>query len=184
MAARFDPANPTTRPTVLLPRFDNMPKALTALPRWVLWNYEPVNGRWSKIPKQPNGRNASSTNQSTWSSFEDVRAAYDSEKHSGIGICLGAPFTVDGVERYIVGVDFDDCITDQQFAPFVKEAISDLRTYTEISPSGAGVRMFLLHDRLIKASKLTVDGASREIYSSGRYLTVTGHGKGQVRYVA
>ena len=66
-------------------------------------------------------------------------------------------------------------------------AIELLNTYAEISPSGEGIRLFLLHDMPIPAVKNNVEGKSREIYSTGRYLTVTGRTFGQakdVRHVA
>ena len=53
------------------------------------------------------------------------------------------------------------------------QAIVDLaETYTEVSPSGAGVRMFW-KGRLPGAIKH--DAAQVEVYSTGRYMTVTGH---------
>src|SRR5262249_16773845 len=51
-----------------------------------------------------------------------------------------------------------------------REVIKALNTYTEISPSGRGVRLFLY-------GKLPARGRKRgkfECYESGRYVTVTG----------
>lgn len=52
----------TEKPTPLAPIFDNFPSALTALPHWVLWGYALKNGKWTKVPKQSSGSNASTTN--------------------------------------------------------------------------------------------------------------------------
>lgn len=73
----------------------------------------------------------------------------------------------------IVGIDLDDCrdpatgeITDE-----AKLIVDQLRSYTEISPSGQGLRIFVY-------AKLP-DGRRRkgpvEMYDSERFLTVTGH---------
>lgn len=173
------------RPDVLIPQFDNMPEVLTSLPRWVNWNMEHKGGRWTKVPKHPDGYNVSVTNPDSLSTFAAVRAAYQKnpDKLSGVGYVLGEPITDEGRQGFVIAVDFDYCFTDGKPAPFVSEAVSYMRTYTEISPSGKGLRMFLLHPVQIDNRKVVIDGASREIYASKRYMTVTGHGKGKVRYV-
>ena len=38
--------------------------------RWVLWKYDEEKG---KIPKQANGRNASSTDPNTWSTWIELQ---------------------------------------------------------------------------------------------------------------
>lgn len=175
------------RPKVLTPKFGTMPKLLTALPeRWVLWRYEWSGERWLKVPKQPNRRNASATNPATWRNFAEVKAAYEntSSYFDGVGIALGPAIFINNIARYIVGVDFDNCKSDGEFDSFVMDAARELNTYVEISPSGIGIRMFLLHDKPVETRKVYVDGRSREIYSDKRYLTVTGWGEGDVRYVA
>lgn len=80
-------------------------------------------------------------------------------------------------------MDFDDCLTAGVLDDDPRKAVEILDTYSEISPSGEGIRLFVLHGKIISARKLKVDGKSREIYSSGRYLTVTGHIIGQTKEV-
>lgn len=173
-------------PKALKPKFDCIPAALTELgKRWVLWRYELKDGRFTKIPKQPNRQNASSTNPATWTDFATVRRTYEASPNyfSGVGIVLGPPIKNNGKEVYLIGIDFDHCVEGQKAAPFVKAARDHLNTYMELSPSGTGIRMFVLHDQPIETRKVTVDGCSREIYAKGRYMTVTGRGKGEVRHV-
>lgn len=175
----------TTRPTPLTPIFDNTPSILTAQPHWVLWKYELKDGKWTKVPKRTNGSNASTTNPATWHTFASVRAAYHPDIFDGVGIVLtGKPLAN---WLYLIGIDFDYCLTDGVLDDAPSKAIAMLNTYCEISPSGEGIRLFLLHDKPTPARKNKVAGKSREIYSSGRYLTVTGHIVGQpkeVRHVA
>src|SRR4051794_5590327 len=44
---------------------------LTSLIAWMLWRWEKRKGKWTKPPLRPDGRRyASSTEPSTWSSYE------------------------------------------------------------------------------------------------------------------
>ena len=47
------------------------------MPQWVLWRYETINGKFTKVPKTTRGTNASNTNARTWASFQDVKDAYE-----------------------------------------------------------------------------------------------------------
>jgi hypothetical protein len=147
--------------------FANIPPELQALPRWVNWRNEA--GR--KIPYDPkltNGR-ASSTDPETWSTFEQARTAYeeregDTDAFTGVGFVLNG----DG----LVGVDIDHCDTD----PAALQLLDELgAAYVEVSPSGAGLRAFGYAEGLTAGCKGTYNGQSVELYSTGRYLTVTGH---------
>lgn len=172
----------TAKPTPLAPNFDNLPGTLTAQPSWVLWSYALKDGKWTKIPKQPGGYNASTTNPTTWCTFASVRAAYHPDKFDGVGIVLTGKPLVNGF--YLIGMDFDHCLTNGVLNDGPSKAVELLDTYSEVSPSGEGIRLFLLHGKLIPACKTDkADGKSREIYSSGRYLTVTGHTIGKAKEV-
>jgi putative DNA primase/helicase len=169
------------RQTPLTPIFENIPNILTEQPNWVLWNYALKDGKYTKVPKQTNGSYASTTNPSTWSTFDAVRTAYRPDKFDGVGIVLTGKPLANGF--YLIGMDFDHCIVDGVLDDAPLKAVDSLNTYWEISPSGEGIRLFLLHDKAIPARKTNIDGKSREIYSNGRYLTVTGHIQGEVNEV-
>ncbi len=174
-----------TRPISLAPKFNNFPQTLTALIQWVLWCYEYKDEKWTKVPKQPNGMNASTANSATWCNFEKVCAAYQAGGYDGVGIVLTSKPLNNGL--YLIGMDFDNCLANGELDDGPRKATELLDTYWEISPSGEGIRLFYLQDNPVKARKIKVDGKSREVYSTGRYLTVTGHIVGQskeVRYVA
>ena len=146
------------------PIWENIPQELKSRPRWVFWRYEFVKGKWTKPPYQRDGSKASSTDPATWATFDDIRNAYGTGDYDGIGIVLNA----DG----LLGFDFDHVvdiagqITDAQIAGYVHA----LDSYAEISPSGAGLRVFV-------EGTLSAQGRKRgncECYGMARYLTVTG----------
>lgn len=176
----------TIQPIALVPIFENFPPILTAQPSWVMWRYELKDGKWTKVPRQAGGSYASSTNPATWHTFASVRAAYHLDKFDGVGIVLTGQPLENGL--YLIGMDFDHCLISGVLDDAPRKAVELLDTYCEISPSGEGIRLFLLHDKPTPACKTNkADGKSREVYSSGRYLTVTGHPIGQakdVRHVA
>jgi len=76
------------RPTPLAPNFAAMPDELKRKKNWVLWRYLPPKsggGKWRKVPFQPNGTPASSTDAHTWSGFDECCVAYNRGGFSGIG---------------------------------------------------------------------------------------------------
>ena len=143
------------------------PAELRRLHQWVLWKYETRDGKLTKPPYQGNGYPASSTDPDTWVSFDDALAAY----HAGGGTFSGIGVVV-REENGLVGIDLDHCVDPETGIEDWAQAIVDaLDSYTEISPSGTGLRIFIY-------AKLPPDGRKRgnfECYSSGRYLTITGN---------
>ena len=66
--------------------YKNIPIELQRTPHWVMWAYEEVNGKPTKVPYTPEGRHASVTNPRTWSNFAQVLEATD--RFDGIGFVL------------------------------------------------------------------------------------------------
>ncbi|HPM69001.1 MAG TPA: hypothetical protein PLX45_22245, partial [Piscinibacter sp.] len=53
-----------------------VPACLIERPQWVCWKYEQRDGKATKVPINPRtGQKASSTDPSTWTSFDDAVAA-------------------------------------------------------------------------------------------------------------
>ncbi|MBV5330332.1 MAG: hypothetical protein JZU65_22330, partial [Chlorobium sp.] len=103
--------------------------------------------------------------------FTEVIAAYEKGGFDGVGFVLtkNDPFTA---------LDLDKCIdADGNCDDQTEAIIKRLNSYTEISPSGTGTRIFI---------KGALPQGSRnrkghiEIYSKDRYVTVTGHIIGEV----
>ena len=153
------------------PKFDNIPRELRDLPRWVTWNAEGAEGeKPRKIPYAPDRPNtrASSTDPDTWGTFTQAEAAFYDGDRTGIGFVLNN----DG----IVGIDIDHCIQDGQVSPDALGLLDWMGAqYVEISPSGTGLRAFGYAPPLERGCKGKLHGLDVELYSTGRYLTLTGN---------
>jgi len=53
-------------------QLDNIPLELLQCPQWVCWDYRVRYGKETKIPLQPDGRSASSTNPTTLSDDQEL----------------------------------------------------------------------------------------------------------------
>ena len=144
---------------------ENVLNELTRTDHWVLWCWEERDGTWTKPPYQVNGQYASSTNPETWVSFSEAVSAYYKGGFDGIGFVVTK-------ETSIVGVDLDHCrdLETGDIEPWALRIVKILNSYTEITPSGTGLRIFI-------RGKLPPEGRKRgniEMYDNGRFLTVTG----------
>jgi len=135
---------------------------------WAVWRYEQDSAnRWSKPPYQPNGDKAEASDDTTWSEFDDAYEAYKQNKSpDGKRPYDGVSFAID--PRWgIVGVDLDHV---SEHRAEVHRIVHEIDSYTEISPSGDGRRIF------VKGS--LPPGRRRrdwvEAYVRRRFLTVTG----------
>jgi putative DNA primase/helicase len=142
--------------------------------RWV-WNPKKYGGKggWDKLPPGARaGKEAKSNTSSTWTTFEVALQAYESGSFDGIGIVLGA---IPGSERTLAGLDLDEVRQPQSgiIQPWALYYLYLLNTYTEISPSGEGVKA-LAWGKLPKGRRENEE-CGIEMYDSGRYFTVTGH---------
>jgi primase-polymerase (primpol)-like protein len=160
-----------TASSPLKPIWANVPKELTACPRWVCWKI----ARGTKVPfdARQEHAHASVSKPETWCGFQEAKEAYITrmnEPHGfdGIGIVL--------VGDGLVAVDLDHCVMDGQPSLEAQEILQQIGpTYVEISPSGEGIRAFAFANPLAKGIKANLRGVSVELYSNLRYLTVTGH---------
>ena len=165
--------------SAIKPDFNSISETLKAIPQWVTWKYAPphtAGGKPRKLPCDPKtGDPASVTDKSTWSTFEAAQAAYERGGFAGVGIVLT-------VDLGIVGIDIDH-VVDPATGTVLAEArqlVEELDSYSEVSPSGTGLRIFAKGNLLPKAWRKQEDafglGTGLEMYDSGRYLTVTGTG--------
>ena len=163
------------KPPVMPVQAGNIPEILKGLDRWVGWRWTWNGKKFDKPPlrvRMPS-QFASSTNQSTWASFNEALAAHHAGTFDGIGFTLGKTSSLD-----IVGVDLDDCVIAGQIQPDAIYLASFLDSYAEISPSGTGIKIFVSGQLLFKdgAQKKKTDQLRNvEFYDAGRYFTVTGH---------
>ncbi|MBA3610441.1 MAG: hypothetical protein H0W54_03360, partial [Rubrobacter sp.] len=136
------------------------------LRQWLVWRSEERDGKPTKIPYSPlTGQRASSTTPETWAGYQEAVKAAKEHGYGGIGFV----FTP---EDALCGVDLDKCLDPEtgEIEPWAQEVIEELKSYTEVSPSGTGVHI------LVKGELPA--GRNRkgrfEAYDRGRYFTVTG----------
>lgn len=149
-----------------------VPACLRERPQWVCWKYENRDGKPTKVPIEARtGQRGSSTDPATWTSFEEAVAAcrrYAALEGVGFVFSEGDPFC---------GIDLDGAVVDGRIAPQAQLIIDRFNTYTEISPSGRGVKLFLRGRKPERAGcrQDHVDGFDHlEVYDSKRFFTVTG----------
>ncbi|MFO0840679.1 MAG: phage/plasmid primase, P4 family [Phycisphaerae bacterium] len=149
-----------------------IPACLLELAQWVGWKYLTRNGKPTKVPINPRtGQPASSTDASTWGSFEQAIAAFQNVATAeGVGFVFAK-------DDSFCGIDLDGAVIDGQVVPEARAIINRFNTYTEISPSGRGVKLFLRGRKPAGAGcrKDHVDGFDHvEVYDTKRFFTITG----------
>jgi len=141
-----------------------VPPEIAPLRQWVAWRWEERSGKPTKPPYNARtGDYADSTDPLTWSSLDEALDA--GEHYDGIGFVLtdGDPYA---------GIDLDKCRDAQTgvVESWAREIVEALNSYTEVTPSGTGLRVFV-------RGVLPPGGRKRghiELYDRARYLTVTG----------
>ena len=139
---------------------------LASRDQWVCWKYAPAkngDGKLTKIPVQPSGLGASTTNEATWSSLNvAVQGAFT----GGYGV--GYVFN-----ENTVGIDLDGARNAKtgRAEPEAAEVLRKFKSYTEISPSGTGYHIFC-KGKLPESKGRK--GGKVEIYTKDRYFTMTG----------
>lgn len=153
---------------MLKPVIKNIPDELKAIPNWVNWKKD-------KIPVNPSkvSSNASSTNKDTWSEFDKAKDNLAKKQILGIG------FVLTNTDDLIV-IDIDNCV-DKKTGRLDDVAdfwVTQFDSYTEVSPSGTGIHIFVRGPNIGTGKNLPKKYSSKEmgfeIYCTGRYFTVTG----------
>ncbi len=149
-----------------------IPTELRVRRQFVAWDWWWRHGRWAKVPISPaTGRAADSTNPATWDTFEHALATARARRQPGIG------FVFSPDDPY-AGVDLDKCRDSVTgvIAPWAREIVDLLDSYSEVSPSGTGIKGIL---------RARIPGPRRknpqlgiEMYDSARFFTLTGHAIG------
>lgn len=148
-----------------------LPADLTELDRWVAHR--------SKVPVDCHtGTAGNVTDSATWVSYEEARAFTAAHPETGLGFVLNG----DG----IVGIDIDHCLINGKVAePQVQTILNRVRSYSEISPSGSGLHIYVRGQWPEGArNKIKLnDGIAVEVYDRNRYFTVTGNRYGEITAV-
>lgn len=125
----------TDKPQTRFTDAANLPSYLQEQGRFCLWRYEKSKDgtRWTKVPYQPKAPQygAASTNAAH---FTDMHTALDNaEGFDGLGL---------GIFGEVAAVDIDHCIDSTgKLSKLAQTVVETLDSYTEISPSGKGIRI-------------------------------------------
>ena len=147
----------------------NIPDELKQYQQWVVWKArQKDNGKIDKPPfDAKSGRSASHSNNKTWATFKQAMNTYANSNgtYAGIGyvFCKNDPYC---------GIDLDNCRDPEtgKIAAWAEGILKKLDSYSEISPSSTGVKVFL-------KGVLSNGGRKKgnvEIYDNQRFFTVTG----------
>jgi len=157
-------------PFILPPRLD----PLKDYSNWVVWKYEQVDGAWKKppfTPRPPYNHKASVNDPTTWGSFAEAQQTLSLGSFDGLGFdFLGANIAV---------FDLDKC-RNKETGVVLPEALSIVhraQSYTEISPSGTGLKIFGTGSGAKLHENQKVPNSSMKVESwrnCERYTTVTG----------
>jgi len=141
-----------------------LPRALAPLlerPQWAVWRWtQKPDGNWQKPPymaTQPD-RHASTSDPSTWSSYETALAAVRTRQADGISYILTEddPFAA---------IDLDHCRCLETYSIDIWAQLFLERgrnTYTEVTPSGAGCRIWGLANGGPLHKKFTLRAGPKE----------------------
>ena len=160
---------------------DNIPAELKARRQIVVWRFCFRFGKWTKVPfcpvPGPDGKyaEAKTNDPSTWGTWDEALAALTDRngKFDGVGFVFSA-------DDPYCGIDLDKCYNaDGSVQEWAKPYLKRLYSYTEISPSGTGVKVFVRGSIPVKrGNKKTKMGpdvtGAIEIYDRVRFFTLTG----------
>ena len=161
----------------MLHPYENIPPMLKQRPNWVAWG---IRDAPMKAPFNPDSLlsgkpfPAKAGIRETWSSYQNAAECVERGLAAGIG------YEFDGSGIY--GVDLDHVIGDDGVNPQAREIVGKLESYSEISPSGTGLHIFVLAPDVDIARHRKKDGFI-EIYTEARYFTVTGNLYGNTRTI-
>jgi putative DNA primase/helicase len=152
-----------TAPIGLALKRGNVPRELKELDQWVGWRWKQIGEKWTKVPYDlKTGKAAASDDPTTWAPYSKT------EGHRNIGFMFGD-------DDAFCGIDLDECRNPEtgEITKQARQIIDQMASYSEISPSGTGVKIFI---------KGVVPGLRRknpkkkiEVYDRGRFFACTGH---------
>ncbi len=139
---------------------DNIPEEMRRRRQWVTWKLE----ERGKVPYIAGGvGKASSTDLTTWRTFEEAVEDVKKGRRDGVGFVFssGDPFA---------GVDLDKCRNPEtgELEEWAAKVVKHLGGYAEVSPSGTGVHI------IVRGKAPNRKRGRVEAYSSERYFTMTG----------
>lgn len=150
---------------------ERVPSVLRDCPQWVAWKVIERDRRPTKTPINPHtGELARVNERTTWGSLEQaLRACETNPELAGVGFVFSA-------DDSFCGIDLDDCVTPatREVHPWAQALLAKLASYSEISPSGTGVKVFLRGSKPGRRCRTKIGDGEIEIYDRDRFFTFTG----------
>jgi Uncharacterized conserved protein len=166
--------------------------SLAPLPLWVNWRHEARGEKLTKIPLNPNGsgERAKADNPQTWATRDRAEASMP-RLINGSGGGIGIEMAPIGGGLHLGGIDLDTCRSPASCAvePWAQELIDRLATYSEVSPSHTGVKLYFAYQIADRAALREAMGTDHgklwqrgggdhppaiELHIGNRYFAVTG----------
>ncbi|MBU4233887.1 MAG: phage/plasmid primase, P4 family [Desulfobacterales bacterium] len=153
---------------MLTPIYKNIPLELQDRPQWVVWRLENREGKPTKVPFNPKRPQAGamSNNPKTWGAFALAQRISKMNGFKGPGYMFSKddPYS---------GIDLDKCRDPEtsEIAAWAWKEIKRLNSYTEVSPSATGVKIWVKGILPLSGRKK----GNYEMYSDTRFFTMTGH---------
>jgi primase-polymerase (primpol)-like protein len=139
-SAEVEQARNSFRKSLRLSSLSNLPEELRQGNRFVAWHEDVRAGKQTKSPIDPRtGKPAKLDDPATWRTYDEATAYFGSHPEAqGIGRMF------DGADR-ILGIDLVGCrdpLTGDN-TPSVWRWLKRLDSYTEVSPSGTGYKVWV-----------------------------------------
>jgi primase-polymerase (primpol)-like protein len=149
----------------------NIPEELTSLRQWLIWRYvqRPGKAKPDKMPHTALGYRADVTNPDQWSSV-----GFALQAAGRPGFCDGIGFVFSPDDPY-TGIDLDniwqsDADEGASWALRILGRFTD--TYSEVSPSGCGVKIWC-RAKTPRCGKWPIGYGAIEVYDHSRFFTFT-----------
>lgn len=151
---------------------ENLPAALRSHGLFCCWRREQRGDRTTKVPYNPRtGGMAQSNNPDTFAPFQEALQAVS--RYDGLGV---------GIFGGLAAIDIDHCIDDTgQWSSLAKDVVETMDCYTEVSPSGHGLRLLFTVPKGFSYDTgryyINNQKAGLEVYVAGvtkKYVSVTG----------
>lgn len=143
-------------------QFDQIPTEIRKLPCLPYRLVRRANGRIGKVPiDAASGLPVNHQHAAYHLSFGAARQCAEDRKADGIGVVL---------DDQHVAVDLDDCLVEGQLSDLATQVMHEMHSYTEISVSGAGLKIFVQAQKPGPRCR----AAEVELYGEGAYVAITG----------
>jgi RecA-family ATPase len=156
-----------------------VPVLLREIPQWIGWQAGPIqpDGKFEKYPKGRDGTGTMWQKPEQWMTFVEALESAKQQGLSGVGLVLPAK-TPEGLQ--LVALDYDGVDLTGSESARVQEIMRHYENlgspYVEVSPSGKGIRMFVLSAQpLPQISAPNPLGGKDELFcASSKWVTITG----------